>query len=137
MNIVYIGSFYPTQLEEKIRNDSKASLDYAANNFQWALITGLEMFFPKLTLVSLPNIFSFPFNYKKFFFKGSNFKHNDNESNCCLSFVNIPFLKLFSKKNRLYNWLEKNIDVNHNNTTILIYGVHTPFLKAVIDFKKK
>ena len=42
MNIVFIGSVYPLDRENEIRQNSKCGLDNASNNFQWALLAGLD-----------------------------------------------------------------------------------------------
>lgn len=136
MDVVFIGNFYPAHMEEEIRKCSKSGLDHAANNFQWALIKGLDYFYPHLRLISLPNIGTFPFNYKNILFSGSKFNHSPNSDDYCLSFINIPFANLLSKNRSLFKWLKKNIN-KENKTTLIVYGLHTPFLKAAIDYKQK
>lgn len=136
-NVFFIGSFYPIDRENEIRSDSKTGLDYAANNFQWALISGLDEFYSNLKLISEPNIGAFPFNYKKLFFRKSIFRHKDNSSDdYCLSFINFPILKLLFKRISLFNFLKNNIDRN-NEGTIIIYGLHSPFLNAAVKIKNK
>jgi glycosyltransferase involved in cell wall biosynthesis len=135
MNVFFIGSFYPEIREDQIRVDSKISLDYAANNFQWALIAGLAHYNTNIKLITQPNIGSFPTKYKKVYFEQSTFVFDDKDDNYCLSFVNIPVFKLLSKQHSLFSLLKRKINPVED-TTIIVYGLHSPFLKAALDLKK-
>ncbi|WP_396186350.1 glycosyltransferase [Flavobacterium sp.] len=135
MNVFFIGCFYPEIRENQIRQDSKISLDYAANNFQSALIAGLDHYYANLKLITQPNIGAYPSTYKKLFFKQTVFSHNGKSNDYCLGFVNIPYFKLISKKNSLLKHLKKQL-VPSADTTLIIYNLHSPFLKAAMELKK-
>jgi glycosyltransferase involved in cell wall biosynthesis len=129
MDTIFIASIFPKEREVEIRINSKCGTDNAANNFQWSLIEGLDFYFPNLKLITLPNIRTFPLNYKKIYFKKSTFNHRPDVIDYCLGFINCIFFKHFSKTIVLFKNLKNLINTN-NKTTIFIYGVHSPFLIA-------
>lgn len=136
MNIIFVGSLFPKDREEEIRSRSKASVDYAANNLQWAIIEGLNFYYRNLILLTLPVIGTFPVNYSDFYFKESLFCYKQNKIGTCLGFINLPIIKHFHKEWRLKKTLKKIVHKSTNNT-IIIYSIHSPFLKAAIKLKKK
>ena len=135
MDIIFVGCFYPPDREEEIRQNSKFGIDNASNNFQWALLAGLDHFYPNLKVITQPAIGTFPLKYKKLFFKKSDFSHVQGALDHCLGFINTPIIKHLAKTIDLYKTLEKEINPNIK-TTIIIYAVHSPYLKAVIELKR-
>ncbi len=133
MKIIYIGSFFPANKIEEISTNSKGYIDNAANNFQWALIDGLNYYYPSIELITLPVIGSFPFHYKKPVFKSSIFTFNRKIAHQIIGFFNLPLIKHVSKYLNLYKILKK-IDPKVS-TTIIVYAMHSPFLKAVYKLK--
>ena len=133
MRVLYIGSFFPIERTEEITSNSKGYIDNAANNFQWALINGLDCYYPRVELITLPVIGSYPFHYKKAYFSKSFFSHKEKSNGKSMGFLNLPLIKHVSKYYNLYQTLKK-IDSNEP-TTIIIYAMHSPFLKAVFKLK--
>ncbi|MFZ4798388.1 MAG: glycosyltransferase [Bacteroidia bacterium] len=137
--VLFLGCMYPHDRLEELNINSITSIDYAANNLQWALVKGLDYFYPDMQIITLPAIQSFPLKYKKFRFKESKFSHNINSDDLCLGFVNFPILKHFSR----YYSIKKKINEifrYQNEVLIIIYSIQTPFLaaiKAIIKSGKK
>lgn len=136
MNIIFVGSFYPHEREDEIRRNSKCGIDNASNNLQWAFLEGFDYYYPNLKVIAKPFIRTYPLKYKKIFFKSSIFSHKPGVKDYCLGFVNLQLIKHLDNTNNLYKILKKIISIGEE-TTIIIYGVHSPFLKAVVDLKKK
>ena len=113
---------------------------FASNNLQWGIIEGLSYFYKNLNIITAPTIGSYPFGYKKIWLSSSLFtnKFLIKSKNFSVGFINLPILNLISKyfsvKREIYKWLEAN---KNKQTQIIVYSVHTPFLKPVIDAKKK
>jgi len=135
MSVIYVGSVFPVSRANEIRLNSKNGIDNAANNFQSALLWGLDHYYPNLKVVTLPAIRTYPLNYKKAIFKKSLFSHGSDAEDYCLGFINIPFVKYVSKYFSLYKKLFKIVDVEEE-TTIILYGALSPFLKAIFNLKK-
>lgn len=136
MNVIFIGGIYPPDKEAEIRLNSKGGIDNASNNLQWALLAGLDYFYPNVKVITLPNIGTYPLKFKKIHFKGSIFSHKKDAIDFCLSFLNISLIKHISKTINLYKTLKKVINCNEENT-IIIYGVHSPFLEAAVQIKNR
>jgi glycosyltransferase involved in cell wall biosynthesis len=136
MNVIFVGCHYPKEREEEIRYNSKCDIDNAANNLQFALLEGLDYYYPNLKVITVPAIGLYPLKHKKVYFKKSIFSHKKGAEDICLGFINIPLVKHFTKTINLYRTLKKNISTTEE-TIIIIYSLHTPFLKAVIDLKQK
>ena len=73
MRTIFLGTLYPKERLEEIRENSLLGIDNASDNLQWALIDGLDHFIKNLKIVSLPFIRNYPKGYKKMIFKSSFF----------------------------------------------------------------
>lgn len=135
MNIIYIGSLFPKERELEIRSNSIKWVNNASNNLQWAILEGLNYYYSSIEVITLPSIRTYPFFYKSFYIKKSLFSQRLNSNDICLGFINIPLIKHVSKELTLYNCLKKRINKD-NLTHIIIYGIHSPYLKVVYKLKK-
>ena len=136
MNVIFLGNVYPNDREAEIIRHSKKGVDNAANNLQSALLVGLDYYYPNLKVITLPAIKSYPLNYTKIKFKKSIFSHKLNTKDYCVGFINIPLIKHIS---RYFNSLKeiKDIIQSDEETIIIIYSIHSPFLKAIYELKKQ
>lgn len=103
---------------------------------QKSIIDGLGELNDSITLINLPFVGSFPKRYNKSLIPTSDFKYNVGEHNIPgynVGFFNLSGYKLFS---RYWNTRRALSRIKHE-TTILVYSIHLPFLKAAVDFKNK
>jgi len=135
MKVLFLGSLYPTERANEIKLNSNDGIDNASNNFQWAIIEGLDSFYPDLKIVTLPAIRTYPLKYKKWSFKPSIFFHKNGNTDYCLGFINIIIVKHLSKFLVLRKKLLEITD-KEEDTIIITYGVHSPYLKAINDIKR-
>lgn len=137
MGVLFLGSFFPTELREEIREKSKGAIANANDALQWSLIEGFSNLLPSLQIISLPHIGGFPFKFKSLWFKGISFKIKDKVCGESVGFFNLVGFKhinrYFRTKKSLTAWL-RQVD---EKKVIIIYDLHVPFLKAVADLKKK
>lgn len=135
MNIIFLGSIFPVDREDEIKSNSKSGIDNAANNLQSALLVGLDYYYPKINVITLPVIATYPMKYKKSNLNDSMFSHKPDSIDYCVGFINIPLIKHLSRyKNsfkKISELTEKDEDI-----IIFIYAVHSPFLKAICELKK-
>lgn len=135
MKILFIGGMFPENSKAEILNKSKGVIQFAANNFQWAFVRGLDNYFRDLSIFTAPSLGSFPKYYKKLFISGFIFSHNTRNDDYSSSFVNLPIIGLISKVVNLYRLL---VATNKNtNPYLLVYSVHTPFLLPAVLYKFK
>jgi glycosyltransferase involved in cell wall biosynthesis len=135
MKVIFIGGLFPVDRREEFIQKSKSTIQFAADNFQWTFIKGLDIFFDDLNIFTAPLLGNFPRTYKKIFTKKSIFSHSGNSKDYCIGYLQIPFLSLLSKSINIYRSLLKN--AHSLNPYILVYCVHTPYLLAAVRFKKK
>lgn len=132
--IIFIGGLFPKEIRKEIENNSIGVIQYAADTLQWAIVNGLGVFYNELKILNLLYIGSFPKRYKDFVIKRFNFSHCSNSIDINIQFVNLPFYKLYSRYLNLKLELKKVL--NNNDEILVIYAVHTPFIKAAVDVKK-
>lgn len=128
------------QYDEIILN-SKGVIQYAADALQKSFIEGLSVLNEHLLVMNLPFIGSWPIRYKSIFsplsFNQSYASSKNHYNLCNKRFFNLTGLKMLSRYAVLKKTLKDYCTLNRNEPiTILIYSIHTPFLKAVIDVKK-
>lgn len=135
MNLIYIGYLYPdTLLQELIH--LKSYIDFPAHNFQTALLKGLDKEFPKTRVISAAPVSAFP-KIKKWHFSKQPFSHRgDNTTeDVYVGLLNFPLVALLSRFLRVRSEIRKSIR-NGEHNIILSYGLHTPFLLAVLTMRK-
>jgi glycosyltransferase involved in cell wall biosynthesis len=136
MKTVFLGTIYPKERLEEIRENSLLGIDNASDNLQWALIEGLDHFIENLTIVSLPFIRNYPKGYKKMIFKSSFFNHKPGAKDICVGFINLVGIYSLHRYLASYRAL-KSLLSKKESTIIIIYAAHAPFLKAVSKLKSK
>lgn len=129
MKLMFLGGFFEKEMEEEIINDSKGTVQYAANKFQWNLIDGFQRQSDiELSLLSAPFIGAFPKYYKKTYFK--------NEDDIYVNFNNIWGYKNIARKRGLQKQIVDFAKQESNKKVIIVYSPHTPFLQAAVYAKK-
>ena len=80
MNVLFVGRFFPHNLFKTIIEDSKGKIEMSNHNFEKSIIAGLCQHKDiNLKCISLPGVYSFPTNNKKFFTKAEHYIHNKVE----------------------------------------------------------
>ncbi|OJV21643.1 MAG: hypothetical protein BGO30_02795 [Bacteroidetes bacterium 41-46] len=132
MEILFLGGMYPAELYKTIEANSKKGLQFAANNFQWSIIKGLEENLKDFSVLTAPFLSTFPFGYKRLFFKGCDFSGSSYKGKC-ISFINVPIIQT-KKKKLIYEILEW---YNHTSgkKCIIIYALINDLMSAAIEVK--
>lgn len=134
MSVIYVGSIYPTGKIDELK-DMGSSIDFAAETFQSSLLQGLCTYYPNLKVITAPNITAYPRVKKVFFSKEEFVLPFSGMKHLFAGFSNIPGIKHFSKCLRIRRAIKKTLDREDDNT-IIVYGVHSPFLLALCGIKK-
>ena len=131
MKILFIGGILPEKNIKEIISNSKKNVDFAAHNFQKKLICGLDENNIHFDFFSVPFISSFPKYYKKI-----KIKKETVDSINYVGFINLPYLKIFSRYLSLKKELKKYLK-NNNDFNVMIYSLHFPFIRNTKLIKKK
>ena len=144
MKINLICGFFTPKERDNIIANSTGSIQFAANALQSSIIEGLSQNINPndICVTNLPYIGSYPKRYKKFNFQSSSQILTSRNGQAIkingVSFNNLSGYKLFSRyincKHAILEWCKNETDPNKY---ILIYAIHTPFIKACIKVKKK
>lgn len=139
MKILFLGSFFPVGLENRIRNKSRGPIANANNALQWSYIIGLKQYCPSLEVITLPQIGAFPIRYKNLFFKTkiSKFSIGNNISGYCINFFNLIGFKHLDRYIQTKLIVSKLINQSTDNEiVIIVYDLHAPFINAVKKIKE-
>ena len=142
MNIILLFGIFPKNRYSEIVENSKGVIQYAADALQKSIIEGIGSLADNIEILNLPYIGSYPKRYNKFWSINGNFAYVTRNGNIVRGenerFCNLSGFKLISRywktKKALFRWCREN---KEENKIVIIYAIHTPFLKACIDIKEK
>ncbi|MBE6242657.1 MAG: glycosyltransferase family 4 protein [Bacteroidales bacterium] len=141
MGIIMVGGIFPPQIYQDIVYNSVGCVQYAADALQKAIIYGLAANKMDFTLVNAPFVGSYPKRYKVPYIESFSFNYETlyatvNAKN--VGFCNLSVIKLVSRYHTMKRELIKHIKSSGDKgNTLLIYSVHSPFLKACVEVKKR
>lgn len=134
MNVIYVGSIYPTGKIDELKAIG-SSIDFAAETFQTSLLQGLCEYYPQLKVITAPNISAYP-RVKKLSFKKEEFSLPfSGVRHLFTGFCNLPGVKHISKCLRVRRAIKQSL-IKGKENVIIIYGVHSPFLLALCGIKR-
>lgn len=144
MKIALLFGIFPPDNYTSIIQNSKGVIQYAADALQKALIEGIGSsdISKDIEIINLPFIGSYPQRYTMLYSPCSKFQLTTQNNNIInganIRFCNWTIYKLYSRykasKKSLKKWIKTN---NDNEYIIIIYSIHTPFLKAAVEIKQK
>ncbi|MBZ6527597.1 glycosyltransferase [Aerococcaceae bacterium DSM 111021] len=136
MEITFLSGIFTEKMEKEILNKSNGPVQYAANNFQKNIVKGLhDNNVQNVKVISAPFIGSYPKTYKDFHFKGEKSETLLNYPLAIVDFINLWGFRNISRKKKVYNKLSN--EQSDEKKILMIYSLHTPFVSAAYDFKKK
>ena len=139
MKILFVTCLYPHEFQDKFREWAQGDIQTAADVFQWGVVEGLSEN-ADFEIVSLPAMPSYPLNSKKQFLPEGDILLNGKRVGSMLSYCNAVVYKPFSIYYRLKQYLSERLkkiyDVEEK-VVILTYSIYPPYIKAVLDLKKK
>lgn len=134
--ILFLCGLFPKEKIKEVEQFSKGVIQYAADALQWSFVNGMIANHLNIDVLTLPFIGSYPKRFKKLTIKPYNFFIKGINSGICPGFNNFTGYKLFSRylsaKKEILNWAKST----EGEKIILIYAIHTPFIKAAVEAKK-
>lgn len=132
LDVLLLNGYFESELQKEIEEKTKTWVENAANTFEERLIKGLRLQDINLDIVSAPLFGAWPKAYKDITFNGFDSK----EDITYVPFNNIWGYRNISRANSLIKDVDKFINKNVRKA-IIVYCLHTPFLKAAIYAKRK
>ena len=132
--LYFIGGLYPNNLYKYVVENSKGSIDNAANTLQWAMIRGLEECGCSVKIITLPSVRTYPLYFRKKTISSFNFSHGNGVDDVSLSFCTFPVIGLISQ---YFSLKRKLLNICLGNEVLLIYSLKTPYLLAAYILKKR
>ena len=134
MKYAMLATLIPRELEAFYKNNTKGSMQDAANALQWniynGICTNLNIDIPIFNIMpvdSFPQYYKYPFITKSHFDKmGIN-----------IGFCNIKLLRNNHMVRKIYKVLEEWVLEETDDKTLFVYTISQPFLEAVSQIKKK
>lgn len=118
-----------------IEEASSGVIQNAADVFQKNILKGLVEVFPnEVRLINLPFVGSYPKRFNKIYFPSTNENMFKSLPVLGLGFINVTFVKFFSRFINLFKKLVFTKDIK--NSFVVIYSLHMPFIMAVVLVKK-
>jgi len=136
LNIILMMGLFPSEIRADIESNSKGVVQYAADALQWSFVKGFDCF-SRVKIINLPFIGSYPFRFKKSKPYVFDFEHIEGANDVNVGFLNLPMIKLFSRYQNAKKELLKTLSQVKGETLVIAYAIHTPFLEAMVDAKKK
>lgn len=131
--ILFMGSLYPREQENEIKENSISMSSNAPNVFQWNLISGLlQIIEQPLQVINVLPVGTWRSTYRKVYLKDRDWccsGVNGHEIGC----INLPFVKQWMRSQKAKKLLKKGAD---ENTEIIIYSAYMPFLRAAYHLPK-
>ena len=139
MNILCLMGLFPEEYEEEILKSSLSGMQNAANKLQWAIVEGLNhQDGAQISILNSLFIGSYPRKYRKAVIPSFPFCVNGKEQGRNVGFLNLPFVKYFSK----YRGLKKQIDQwvkgqAECEKVVIAYAMTSPVVELLHYIKKK
>ncbi len=138
-DVVFLGGLFPKETETEIVENSKGSIQNAANNLQWEFVKGLDASLQNpLRIINSLYIGSFPKRYTKMVIDTYNFCHlNSNSKDINVGFLNITGIKNFSRYYSLKPYLKTwAVSRNDRKKIIIAYAMTSTFTHLLRYVKK-
>lgn len=134
MNILLLCGYYEEACQAEILEKIRANHQNAANSFQERLIQALRGENNRLEIISAPFIGAWPQSYSDVFFRG--FREETNGNVQYVQFCNVWGWRNFSRTKALKRAVKEYIAQSKGEQTmIVVYSPHTPFLEAAVYAK--
>lgn len=136
--ILFITTSYPEDCYEQLKLDSNGVLQAANNNFQWAVIEGLDSNMYDYSIVCTPALPAWP-RYKRLLTPKGVFRVNTIPKGHYLSYCNLPAIKQISIRSVLRRYIRQWCQSNDHfdRLIVLVYTQQTEHLGSALDLKRR
>lgn len=132
MTDVFVGFVFDEEKERELLQLSRCGVSAAVNQYQLGFLSGLAK---PVKILSTLSTGAFPRLNRRLFFRGAKKTHSLGEITY-LPFVNFYFVRDVMFRAGLYREISRIIK-KQNHTTVYVYSLYMPSLKAISKLKKK
>ena len=139
MRVAFLMGLFPKSNRDEIIRNSRGPIQFAVDALQWGYVCGLSARHVEVQVFNAPFIGSYPKRYATLFYTlRSTGSMPAGVTLTDVGFCNLTGYKLISRWLHMRRSLKRWVDKAPQETTVLIvYSIHTPFLKAAVDVKRK
>ena len=128
--VLFVGGIWQRSEENTIIENSKGSVQIAANVLQTNIIEGLDAHLEEpVTILNEIFIGAFPLRYKKSFIHHFQWNHSEKSSHVDynIGFLNYPFVKHYSRLYQLKKYIKKELACCSDYDEIFVIGYSMTF----------
>lgn len=136
MNVLFISCIYSEIQKDEFLHNSKRGYQFAAQNFQEALLDGFISNGIKPYVLTVPPLSTFPMGYRKSYVKTVDFLYKGENLGKSFGYLNVPFMKkeaIYKLKRSAKEWC---CSVN-GDKYVLVYGLHPNLMSISVELKQK
>jgi glycosyltransferase involved in cell wall biosynthesis len=139
LDVLFLGGLFPKEKENEILENSRGSVQNAANNLQWGIVLGLDANLPKpIKILNSLYIGSFPRRYKKLCIDTYPFSHIQGaKEDINVGFLNLTGIKNFSRYLTLRSYVKEWVIKETKNKKVIIAYAMTPTFTQLLRYAKK
>ena len=142
MKIALLFGFFPEKFYTEILSNSKGGIQYAADALQKSFVEGIGSLAENVEIVNVPYIGSYPQRYAHLYAPQGDFQYKTKNDHVVkgktLRFCDFKGYKMYDSyrvaRKALLAWAKAN---ETEERIVMVYAIYAPFLKAVVDVKKK
>lgn len=133
-NLLFLGCLYSEKEKSNYLRRSKRGYQFAAQNFQEALLQGFLENGVSPTVMTAPALSTFPVGYKSPIVKGCEFIMSGNKMGWSFGFINLPFVNYWfpSMARVICKWGREIV----GRKNVIVYGAHSHLMAAAIQLKR-
>ena len=136
-NYLFIGCAYSDNQKACFLKNSIRGYQYAAQNFQEALIDGFTTnCIDSFSVLSIPSLSTFPNGCKSPIIKDSDFYYRDKVIGKSYGFLNLPFLN-HCNQIRIDKHIENWYNASHGGKNIIVYAMLKHQMQYAVRAKKR
>ena len=137
MKIIFFSCLYSENQKELFSQNSRRGYQYAAQNFQEAIINGMTLNDVDFRVVTIPSLSTFPIGNRLFRIKNSDYTFSGKILGKSLGYINLPFVNHPSIERCLNVMESMNINNNSGICLVLVYGLHKNLMRCAVEFKHR
>ena len=134
-HILFIGCLYSDNQKDIFMKASKRGYQFAAQNFQEALLDGFLANNVDIKVLSIPSLSTFPKGNKLFRIKDDVFSYKNKELGRSFGYINIFFLNR-PKNEIIDNYVEEWYKSNKGKKTVVVYALLKEQMAIALRAKK-
>ena len=130
--LIFVGGVTQKSRLRSATERSIVPLQFAAENFQWSFISGVEENIGSpMCVISAPFYSSYPFNHRDYYVKGFSYSHCDGATDVSVGYLNFPGVKNIFKFFGLTKGVVSATGVS-DRAVVFVYSTNLAYVAAAV-----